>query len=340
MTWVLPASDPWRAGATRGTQVISINAQLVSDMSEGAVPDGPVTELQFKDADGEIIRVVLQNRGLARRYAPLLWTIGGIIALLGVIVLLRRPDLQSAHFFALLALSISCGLGLGPTTSDVGHMLAIVLQLLSLIGVGLAFLPLSLSLIEGEEKRARNVFRVLLFVATGMSVLYLLSVVRFDHLYHKLRGLFALWVAASVVLSVAVLATKGTRQSQRRRKHAWVVLAGFGIAMFPFVFISLVPEHLGLADLTISPYKTAPLFIFIPIGFAVAILQYEMLGIRRLVPQGNGLRRDGRLTAARGIARHRPGRKQTRRLDSGPGTGRGARGCCVRSAQDADAPLD
>ncbi|MCI0438683.1 MAG: hypothetical protein L0177_06075, partial [Chloroflexi bacterium] len=113
-------------------------------------------------------------------------------------------------------------------------------------------------------------------------------------LYAWIRPALFLYASASVLGAVALLLAYGNalvslpnlrQQSPTTRQQAKVALAGIVLGLFPFVGLTLIPEALGQRTL-LPIHLTVLAVVFMPALFAYAILQYQLMGIRKLVHRG------------------------------------------------------
>lgn len=285
VSWVMPVTRAWLKGARAGDPVVSVDGRAIGEFPPQALPRSATQQFGFRDRGGTI--QTIENPVVPRGLGDFIvfWVAGAFIAALGALVLVRRPDLHSARLFGLFSLACSIGLAVGPAAGVTHRPLPLILMYVAVIALGTVFLPLSLALIERTEPWSRRVLAGMSLCAIVLLGFYAAVVLRFADGYRWALLLGAAWLGASVAASVGFLAILGTRQPSALRKQAWIVVTGFGLGMFPFLALTYIPLGLGLRSLLPGRLSIGTI-ICIPIGFAVAILQYEMLGIRRLIHRG------------------------------------------------------
>lgn len=85
---------------------------------------------------------------------------------------------------------------------------------------------------------------------------------------------------------VGLLAFKASQESSLALRHqSRLLLWGIVLSSLPFVSFTLIPEALGRQSVLPVYVSILPLALM-PVSFAYAILQYQLLGIRRLVHKG------------------------------------------------------
>ena len=99
---------------------------------------------------GEILHLVVTESPISK--GPLkfsLWLVGGAFALLGAAVMVRRPDLPAARRFALFSGVCAVALAVGPSAGGPAPAWALGIQVLTLTGIGITFLPFVVELMAG-----------------------------------------------------------------------------------------------------------------------------------------------------------------------------------------------
>ena len=288
ISWVMPGGEAWDNGARPGMRVSSVNG--LSLPLRGRIELDPslpryVTSAELVDSLGEAISVTLAEDSSGAIASNLsLWTLGAMFALLGAVVMLRRPDLPSARLFGLFTGSTALALAVGPSAGGPGPVWALVIQVITVMFVGASCLIFIASL-AGYSSRAYRVVILPLLIGLGALILvsYAYSVLFAPMLYEWIRPVSFLYVSMSVLGAVVLMVITGNRQkSPTARQQARIALAGIVVGMFPFIGLTLIPEALG--NDTLLPVQLTVLAVgFIPAFFAYAILQYQLLGIRRLV---------------------------------------------------------
>lgn len=270
--------------------VLSADGQDLAGADKDTLPTQAVTEAVLQRPNGEILQVQATSRLLGQ--SPMkfsLWALGGVFALLGAAVVLRRPDLQSARMFGVFAGFASMALAVGPSSGGVGHQWALIIQMVTLAGFGASFL-LFAAVLTGEASWSyRRVIRpVPLFVGIGfiLAIGYIASVFGSPTSYEWIKPVSQLYLCASFFGGVGLLAFKASQESSLALRHqARLLLWGIVLSSLPFVCFTLIPEALGRQSV-LPVYISILALVLMPVSFAYAILQYQLLGIRRLVHRG------------------------------------------------------
>lgn len=102
--------------------ILSVDGRSLAGTDKATLPTQAITEAVLQRPTGEVLHVKVAQRPIAQ--SPMkfsLWALGAVFALLGVAVVLRRPDLQAARMFGLFAGFASLALAVGPDSGGIGH---------------------------------------------------------------------------------------------------------------------------------------------------------------------------------------------------------------------------
>lgn len=104
--------------------------------------------------------------------------------------------------------------------------------------------------------------------------------------YSVVRPVMFLYVAGSILWGTAIIVLRALRSgSPQGLQQARIVAWGSSLGWTPFAVLTLVPEAVSGTSLLPSHFSILPLGLM-PISFAYAIVQYQMMGVRRLVHRG------------------------------------------------------
>lgn len=281
----MPASHAWDQGARPGLPVLSLNGLPVHGSSQQVLE--PYIHAEIVDPEGEAIRLAVTPGplgGSSIKYS--LWVLGGILTLLSAAVLVRRPDLPASRWFVLFAGSVALGLAVGPVAGGPQAQWALIMQISSLIGIGVMALPFVMTLVDVRSALPRRAVW-LAFVSIGFAIAlaYAVAVVAAPTLYELVRPVLFIFVALSLIGSVGWLFFAASRQSQPQGQQSRIALLGIAAGTLPFVLLTLIPDAAG-AEPFVPDYITILAVVLMPAAFAYAILRHQMLGIRRLVHRG------------------------------------------------------
>ena len=284
VAWVTPAGHAWQDGARPGMRVISADGVA----ARAAANPHSWSEAELRSVDGRVFTVRVQPGSITRPWARIsIWLTGGIFALLGALVLVRRPDALEARLFSLFAGLTGVALGAAPAAGGPHPAWALMLEFLCLLGLA-ATLPAFAAAFVGAWSRYRRALSYYWGAGALLLSAYLVSLLVMPALYATVRIGFALYLlfgicSALLVLGREAFSTGGARHAPTR--DARLALAGIACGSLPFVGLTLIPQSAVRADL-LPAHVTALLWCVIPVTFTYAILQHQVLGIRRLVHRG------------------------------------------------------
>src|SRR6266581_2371237 len=155
VAWVLPAGHAWHAGARPGMRVISLNGE----QARAGVSSHPLVEAELLSPNGGTFMARVLTVPITRPLATLaLWLTGACFALLGAVVLVRRPDASVARLFGLFTGITGVAFAVSPAAGGVHSAWSLVVQFLSLLGLA-ASLPAFATAFVGDLRGSRSVFR-------------------------------------------------------------------------------------------------------------------------------------------------------------------------------------
>ena len=290
VTWVMPGSKAWDQGARPGMTVLSADGHNLAEPGPEALPASATTEAVLLQPDGEELVLDVTPRPLGEspmKYS--IWGLGAVFALLGTAVALRRPDASDARMFVLFTGLASLTLAVGPASDGPGHPWALVLQFWTLVGFGASFLLFVASLTGRPPFAHRFTTGFLLFhtcLAFLFGAAYTACVWVHPAWYEWIRPLLYLYMLVSFGVGVLLLGLRAAREGSSSLGHqARLLLWGIVLSCLPFAAFTLVPEALGRSSVLPTQVSVLALALM-PALFAYAILQHQLLGIRRLVHRG------------------------------------------------------
>ena len=185
----MPVGAAYEAGARPGMRVLTIDGRAVSEYGPGQLPARAIHDVEVVTADEELVQVEWVDHSARTGPAKFsIWSVGGAFSVLGAIVLLRRPDLWTARWFAVFAGLVAAGVSVVPASAGAQPPWALFLQIIALLGVGATCLPfVNLLVRSGEGPRWPLVS--ILFIVAGVvfAVAYTLAVFFDPELYEVLR---------------------------------------------------------------------------------------------------------------------------------------------------------
>lgn len=287
VSWVMPSGKAWAQGARPGMAALSADGQPLN----GPFPPGwslePVAEAELLASSGDTVSMGVTINPIGQ--SPMkfsLWALGAMFALLGVTVVLRRPDLPEARWFGLFAGFAALGLAVGPSAGGPAPSWALAVNHLALIGLALSFLPFVTAL-SGDTRRWGGPVIIAHHLAIGLILMtaYLLTVLAAPQLY-EFHLFIGLYVALSLLGGMALLAIGTVTQATAvGRLQTRVSLLGTGLGTLPFIGLTLIPLAIG-QEAVYPAHLTILAVGLMPAAFAYAILQHQLMGIRRLIHRG------------------------------------------------------
>ena len=288
VTWIMPGSDAWFQGAEVGSTVLSLDGKSAQEFPPGLISSIGIHRAEIRNNAGQILSIERELSDISETPAKFfLWALGAMFAVLGSAVLLRRPDLSSARWFAFFAGVAAAGLAVGPASGGPQPYWAVAGQALTLIGLGSSSYPFVNALVSDQLKtKASLVPRIFIFGGVVILVGYGLSLSVAPSSYVVVRPAIAVYMALSLLGAIVLLTLTSVRpQSPMLGLQSRIALLGIGLGTTPFIGLTLIPQAFGRISLVLGHISVLAVGL-IPVAFAYAILQYNLLGIRTLVHRG------------------------------------------------------
>ena len=284
---VSPGGPGWLLEVEPGMSIGSLNGETVTEQNMDILLAEPFKEATFSTRSGEPFEISGPSVPALRSPIKLsMWALGAVFASLGALVILRRVDLSAARLFSLFAWATAILLAVGPS-SAAGFGWARILTGLALVGIGASLVTFAFS-ISVDRTSSRSALTIDIFLILGLVLVFsfVISLFLWTQMYSVVRPAVALYAAVSILLTVGLLVAVGTRQpSPAGRQQARIILWGLVLGTLPFVGFTLLPLAFGQESLLPGEISILA-WGLVPASFAYAILQYQLLGIRRLVHRG------------------------------------------------------
>ncbi|MFC2018152.1 sensor histidine kinase [Chloroflexota bacterium] len=285
----MPAGLGWDQGVRHGMEVVLVDGIPVPDLDGAITSIQPEKRAKLLTSNGDVLQVeATQNRIGQSPMKYSLWATGAIFALLGAAVLVRRPDFHAARLFAIISALAAIALAVAPAAGGSGAPWALITMALCTIGIGAIWPPLSFALLEEPSGPHKSTKILIIFLVLGffLTIAYGAAVLVNSSIYNIYKPAFLSYFSLSLLGAVGLMAVRGIRQeSFLSREQVRICLWGTALGILPFVCFTLIPEALGYKEIIPSHINVLAL-IFIPAFFAYAILQHQLMGIRRLVHRG------------------------------------------------------
>ncbi|MEE8519642.1 MAG: ATP-binding protein, partial [Dehalococcoidia bacterium] len=272
VSWVMPAGEAWGQGVRPGMVVIP------------SPPDQP-DALAIQPEDGPSFTVEVTTSPISSGALKFsFFTVSSVFAILGSLVLLRRPSLGAARLFALFSVITALGMGVAPSSGGPAPAWALALQFLTITGMSAAFVAYAMFLYSRMRWR-RGLTVAVMVVLGAIYVGYPVAAVVDVSFYDVVRPISFLFMAAGILGGIAIFVAASRSDSATERESGRVALWGTSLGFVPFVALTLVPEAVAGASI-LPAYATIAPIVLVPVSFAVAILRHNLMGIRRLVHRG------------------------------------------------------
>jgi putative nucleotidyltransferase with HDIG domain len=279
---VVTAVAPYDIGADQGVKVGDI---VLSDIQSSAAHT--VTILQPSHPSSPI--TVTSNGGTA--LSPFQRWSFIILALIfmgvgGPVYVKARHRVAASAFYAFCAAS-ALSLLIAPLTY-LGNGIAVLMMFLSLMvwSSSFALFFLKFPVRAGKTKRRHQVLVSLVYIAGFITIGTYLLIFFFD-LQHYLTARFLgyIYIVFCAILGLSSLGRALIRERTAEvRQQMTILLGGTGLAVLPSLLLGILPSLFGLpnvrTDLTVLTLGIMPL------SFAYAITQGQLLGVRNFIRRG------------------------------------------------------
>jgi putative nucleotidyltransferase with HDIG domain len=204
----------------------------------------------------------------------------------GPVYVKARHRVAASAFYALCLATAVC-LIIVPV-SYLSYGWAVLLAFLSLMvwSSCFAFFFLKFPVRAGKTMRRHHLLVVSVCIAGFITIGVYLLVFSFDlDLYSQIRPLGFVYLAFCAVLGLLSLGRAFFRErSQEVRQQMIIVLGGTALAVVPTLLLGIFPTLLGIPGVPVD--FTALTLGIMPLSFAYAITQGQMLGVRNFIRRG------------------------------------------------------
>ena len=270
VAWVLPGSLLWDRGVRVGDRVLSVDGHAAMQQDGGFRRVG---EVAAQTAHGPL-RVDAGALRRGRETWPLL-VLSPWFLLVGTLIVLRtpRPNVGVAAY-ALFA-SAAFALALAPGADD-DDPLATAAELVAVLVFAYAFVRFFLAFPIGRSLGGRGwllSLAPLAAVGLGLTALFLPS------LYHPISAVPLAVLSIYLAVGAGLLIWGFLQTHDRDLRRGLVVLSAGAVgSVLPLVVLSVAPRLFGWHPV-IAPEQSALTLVFLPAGFAYAILRHDVLGV-------------------------------------------------------------
>jgi putative nucleotidyltransferase with HDIG domain len=299
-TWqvnsVVPAGLSYDAGVRPGDSVVlAIDAQG-GTINLSALP-GATTDF----SQARVLLVQHSSAGAANSYVPVDVTGNGsgnelqrwVFTLLSVIfisvgapVYIKARQREAATTFYLFCIATAVILPLSCAVSAVRSNALLVATFGTMIVWAASFVLffLKFPVKIGKTRRVHNAITGIVGLS-GLAVMLGYVWVLMGHVavYEAVRPLLALYITGCVTAGLAILVRSlVAEKAVDVRQQLLILLGGTGLAVGPALLLSVLPSILFQHEL-VSVYTAALALGIMPVAFAYAITQHQLLGIRNFV---------------------------------------------------------
>jgi putative nucleotidyltransferase with HDIG domain len=285
------------------TRVIPPDTAFEQNIQIGAVVrsvDGiPASQLVIAGQTdfGGAKEIVIEPGGPANTLAPpedgnplFRWTyslLGLIfIAVGGPVFVKARQRKAAIAFYAICVSTALCFASAIGVTSQLQWSVVVVFVSLVLFAGSFVLFFLEFPVPVGKVRARHNVLVGLVIAgALTMFAMYVYMLVGDAYFYNILRSLLFLYLAGCVLAGVTcILRSFVAERSRDVRQQLVILLGGTAIAVAPACFLTVIPVLLGLPSVGME-FSAIPLGVM-PLAFAYAITQHQLLGVRHFVRRG------------------------------------------------------
>lgn len=285
VSWVMPGGRAWFQEVSPGMKVLAINGEEIPGKVS---PVENVSNLKLQKLNGEIVNVSAVQE--AHEKSPLkfsIWALSTVFAFLGIATFTRRSDLTSTKIFLVFCTLASVAISVLPSSGFPLNSLAIVIQLFSVMAFAVSWIPMTISLTDPNYRPLNSkVVWSISIVGIILGLAYLYAVFFESQIYHLLRPILLLYIFIAIICAIGILAVSSLKQRFRAvHPQMRLVLWGMAMGILPLIILTIIPGTAG--NQALAPVSVSVLFLaIIPAAFAYAILQHQMMGIRRLIHRG------------------------------------------------------
>lgn len=285
---VVPASPAYDAGVMSGDAVLSIDGATPSayDSSGQALFD--VTKartLVYKNKQGAIIEAELpQSDGspLRRWSYALLGLI--FISVGGPVYIKARQRIAALAFYAFCVFSaLALSLAIAIVTNQ-DWIFALMFVTLLLWAGSFAYFFFNFPVKVGRTPLRRTlILAILAFTCVAALAGYVWALLVNPSYYEVVRSVVYLYLIGCVVAGLVSLGRSLVAEKSREiRQQLLLLLGGTAIGVGPPVFLTIIPSliiNVPLVNMNIAAISLG----IIPLAFAYAITQHQLLGVRHFV---------------------------------------------------------
>lgn len=214
---------------------------------------------------------------------------------IGIFVLIKRPELKSARLFH--AGSISTGIIIATTWGNynieplgLGYLIRIIFSG-AYSFAPLFFISFVLSLRERKRKIYKYIRPLLYIVSLGFFLLQSASFLYFINketflslqIYLIIFSVFRVYLLCYIVIgfSIFIYTYKTAAEEYERKKLRWI-LFGFSVGLFGLIVLWILP-YLLTGEGLVPEVVLLLMILFIPITFAISIVRYRLLNIDLII---------------------------------------------------------
>ncbi len=285
VSWVVPSGMAYDLGIRPGAKVADDGGLGVGGSASEEIDLSQVQKLEVWQDGNRIIVDTEQITGSTplRRWGYAL--LGLIFIFVGGSVFVKARQRTAASAFYVFCVSTAVALAVGMVTYLLyGWALALQFAVVLVVAASFAYFFFQFPVPAAKTHRERLIFVVVL--ATSAAVVlggYIWVLVTSPSNYALIQPIYFLYLASCAGAGLLRLFSSfiGER-SQEIRRQRLILVIGTALAVGPSLMLGLLPSLIGGRAL-ISIDTTAFSFIFIPLFFAYAITQHQLLGIRGFV---------------------------------------------------------
>ncbi len=289
VTWVMPGTPAYEARVQLGALIVSVDGKDPSSLGDiGPQNFKGVTRLALSQG-GKPILLSLSSAGnnpIQRWTYALLGLI--FISVGGPVFVKARQRKAASTFYIFCVATALCFASAIGSISNVGWTVAVTIAALMLFACSFTLFFFEFPVPIGKTAGGHN-FYIALTVTLGLILLagYVWALFDSAYDYDIIRPVMWLYMASCVLVGIGIIVKSFiVEQSPDVRQQLVLLLGGTGFAVSPTLFLSIIPMLLGNPKGIVSTEISAVALGIMPLAFAYAITQHQLLGVHNFVRRG------------------------------------------------------
>ncbi|MBN4064713.1 hypothetical protein JYU04_03150, partial [Dehalococcoides mccartyi] len=281
---ISPGSEVWYADGRVGHFITKINDQPAAEFDNFPKVVNSLHITPSLDAISVRTAIGVGTNALIQQSISLL-LLSITFAVMSLFVFTRADRTHEVILFAYFSASAAATLAIGPA-SLANHSWARLVQGTTTSVTSVYFLAFFLGFARDSLSRYRIPSARIPELSTGLVAvligLWILTATSWPDLFPALRSTALLLLGLSLLGVFILLPLRYRRAAASRKEQLRIATAGTILGIFPFVWLSIIPQ-IVTGEPLIAAEATVLGLALIPLSFGYSILRYQLLGISRLV---------------------------------------------------------